>query len=244
MKLKGYLIAAFFSVVVVSAIYIVQFSYILGYGFSKEPSDWSDLGGYLGGVLGPILTFISIVLLIKSVSLQHAANKSLETEIDIIRKTEGFRTFETQFFAMLNAQGESFEFLSFDFGGKKGRLKGVAAVREIEDQIAHFRSTSRGDSIVEEYLEHLDQDEHIFNVARSFYTIVKLIIENLNDERGYTTEDRQEHIRSAISFTKFSQIRLIVISAQFLDFHSSSYLKGNEELNKVLSELRIPIGSY
>lgn len=42
----------------------------LGYQLSKNATDWASFGEYFGGVAGPLLAFISILLLVYTVSLQ------------------------------------------------------------------------------------------------------------------------------------------------------------------------------
>ncbi|UFN68488.1 hypothetical protein LN249_09205 [Vibrio alginolyticus] len=62
-----------FLIVVVSVIlvlpmaaYIFQF----GLGFWQSPSEWSDLGGYIGGVYTPILALLTLTVLCVQIYLQ------------------------------------------------------------------------------------------------------------------------------------------------------------------------------
>lgn len=77
-------------------------AYYLNFGIdgdiSQKTDIWGQFGDYLGGVLNPILSFISIYLLINSLSLQHRANASLVDEIKRQEKLEEFKKFEFRFF--------------------------------------------------------------------------------------------------------------------------------------------------
>lgn len=66
-------------------------------GFSDSKSDWGTFGDYVGGVLNPILSFISIVMLINSINLQREANNSLIEDSKRQSKLEDKRSFEVSF---------------------------------------------------------------------------------------------------------------------------------------------------
>ncbi|MCX9469358.1 hypothetical protein IG522_17955, partial [Vibrio cholerae] len=104
-----YISIAIASMLVVFGSYVVNFYYKLGYGLSDDVAVWAQLGDYAGGLLNPILSFISLVLLIKSLTLQNEANLDLRKELKINEKTEKLRSFETHFFNMLNSQKVSFD---------------------------------------------------------------------------------------------------------------------------------------
>ncbi|HEY6436916.1 MAG TPA: hypothetical protein VIY47_10010, partial [Ignavibacteriaceae bacterium] len=88
MKIKAYIIFAATLIVIVYLIYWFRFYVALDYEASKDPAVWGQLGDYVGGVLNPLLSFISIVLLIKSLVLQYEANSNLKIEIKNSEKTE------------------------------------------------------------------------------------------------------------------------------------------------------------
>ena len=64
----------------------------IGKSISANGSDWSDFGDFYGGVAGPILSFISIILLIYTINQQADANKLTSAEItklDMLRYISG-----------------------------------------------------------------------------------------------------------------------------------------------------------
>ena len=53
------------------AAYLLQF----GIGFWEKPEEWSDLGGYIGGVYSPILTFLTLAVLCVQIYLQMVQHR-------------------------------------------------------------------------------------------------------------------------------------------------------------------------
>jgi uncharacterized membrane protein len=59
---------------------------------SANGSDWSAFGSYYGGVVGPILSFISIILLVYTINQQSEANVHTRAEtikLDMLRYLSG-----------------------------------------------------------------------------------------------------------------------------------------------------------
>ncbi|HTD05886.1 hypothetical protein [Undibacterium sp.] len=49
------------------------YSHILGKYVSAKPEDWGAFGSYIGGLLGPAVSFVALMAVIVTVSLQRAA---------------------------------------------------------------------------------------------------------------------------------------------------------------------------
>lgn len=237
--LNRYSIIAIVFIVIVILSYVVHFYFNLGYGISNDASDWVNFSDYVSGLIGPILSFISLILLIHSLNLQNQANKELRNEVKLNQKNEKLRSFETYFFGLIEAQKSSFANFRLTFpsnlGGKS--LEGVCAVIELEDQIENIRNNGGDDKIIEHSLEVIDSDERIYNTIRIFYNIVKMITERLSDYNGFDEKIRKNQFQTLISFTEFSQLRLVMISMQFIDCPSANYLKSNVEFMEVLMSL-------
>lgn len=54
---------------------IIVYAYNFGIGFWDTPSEWSDLGGYIGGIYTPILTVLTLLVLSVQIYLQAAQHK-------------------------------------------------------------------------------------------------------------------------------------------------------------------------
>lgn len=247
MKIKAYIISAIALIFVVYLTYWIQFYVVLDYKISKDAAVWGQLGDYVGGVLNPLLSFISIVLLIKSLLLQYEANSNLKTEIKNSEKTEKLRSFEVLFFNLISSQKSLFDSFKVDFqvpGSSVFHLAGVKAVIGIENRIEEIRQAGGGNSEIVNYLKDIDVDDQIFGLSRAFYIVVMIITDKLSDANGFSSEDREAHYKALINFTDFAQLRLILISVQFLDYESAKYLRSSVEFGKVVNELGLSYELY
>ena len=64
-----------------------------------------------------------------------------------------------------------------------------------------------------------------------------MITEKVTNENGFEPVERKNQFKTLISFTEFSQLRLIMISMQFMDWEAAKYLKENDEFIEVLKDL-------
>ena len=246
MVINKYTVAAAFVILVVIASYVVNFYFLHDYSISSDTAVWGQLGDYTGGLLNPILSFIALILLIKSLNLQNEANKSLKSELTNSQKTESIRSFEALFFNMIDSQKNLFDSFKIDLT-KEGSIItkiGVDAVIEIEDEITNIRNDGGKDEDITKFLEEIDSKEKIFGLTRSFYIMVKMISDKLSNEQGFNVDDRFTHLLTLINFTDFSQLRLIMIALQFMNYHSVDYLKNNSEFNEVLEEIGLGYNLY
>jgi hypothetical protein len=226
--------------------YFAQFYLNLHYVVSDDPEKWGQLGDYIGGTLNPLLSFVSIVLLIRSLSIQVEANKELKLEVEAARKTERLRSFEMQLFNMLDSQKTYFDSfrVDADVHGTVVRLSGGEAVIKIEDVVEGLRSSDPEVSSVVEYLEGIDSTDQIYSLTRIFYNMVRIVDEKLSDSNGFSEEDRKSHYLTIINFTDFSLLRLIMMSAQFMEYASTSYLKSNNGFNMILDSVGLRYDLY
>ncbi len=226
--------------------YFAQFYLNLNYVVSGDPEKWGQLGDYIGGTLNPLLSFVSIVLLIRSLSIQVEANKELKLEVEAARKTERLRSFEMQLFNMLDSQKTYFDSFRVDADaqGTVVRLSGGEAVIKIEDVVEGLRASEPEVSSVVEYLEGVDSTDQIYSLTRIFYNMVRIVDEKLSDSNGFSEEDRKSHYLTIINFTDFSLLRLIMMSAQFMEYASTSYLKSNNGFNVILNSVGLRYDLY
>lgn len=120
---------------------IVWGAYYLNFGISGDVSQktdvWGQFGDYVGGVLNPILSFISIYLLINSLSLQRQANTSLVDEIKRQEKLEDFKKFEFRFFHLVDALDKTFSRFKVCIGDMEGKDDGTLEEYKGE-QLSHI----------------------------------------------------------------------------------------------------------
>ncbi|MFA0435941.1 hypothetical protein AB4554_06955 [Vibrio breoganii] len=244
--IKKYIATALVLMVAVVGIYIYQFYFHLGYGISNDAADWVNFSDYLSGILGPLFGFLSFVLLVKSLQLQNDANVKLREEAELNKKNEVFRSFESHFFNLLEAQRVAFDnfHLNITINGKIEKRTGVDAVICLEDQIESMRESGYSTASIEQTVESIDSSERIYNTVRVFYNITKMISEKLTDDKGFNEEVRDSQFQTLIAFTEFSQLRLVLIAMQFLDCPSAKHLKSNQDFVSTLSNLGVDIDPY
>ncbi|MGL4352394.1 MAG: hypothetical protein ACRCTP_00275 [Aeromonas popoffii] len=231
---------------VVIGIYVVQFHFILGYKISHNTSDWVDFSDFVGGLLGPLLSFLSFVLLLHSLKQQNRANAFLIEEAKNNRKNEKFRVFETHFFNLINVQRTSFDTfdISIKYANTCAKFNHVDGVIKIEDCIQEFRNKGASDAEITTWLDNIDCSEKVYNTLRIFCNIVKVISEKLTDDNGFNLDDRRQQYHSLISLTEFSQLRMVLMGLQFIDCPQAKWLQDHEEFVNVLKETGLDIGIY
>lgn len=217
----------------------------LDYVISDNPEAWAQLGDFIGGLIGPILSFMSFIFIVKSLTLQNEANFELKNEVRATRKTEKLRSFEAQLFHMIGSQRVSFELFKVNevFGCDVVQVFGVEAVIKIEAEVERLRASFE-EEVVVGYLEAIDPADQIYGFTRMFYNMVRMISEQLNDTAGFVLDDRRSHYLALINFTDFALLRLIMMSAQFMEYPSTKYLRGNLEFCSVLNEVGLNYDLY
>lgn len=244
--INKYTLSAAFMILVVFGIYFVNFSIFLDYKVSDDSAIWAQLGDYTGGVLNPILSFITLVLLIKSLGLQNEANLNLRIEMKNSERTEKLRSFESLFFNMINSQKELFSSfrVSIPKDGLDVEKQGAEAVIEIENMLEKIETSGGDYQDKQSFLEKADSSDQIFGLSRAFYIMVKIVSEKLSESEGFSTEDRRSRLQTLVNFTDFAQLRLILISVQYMKYHSSEYLKNDKDFNSILRDLGVPANPY
>lgn len=235
-----YLSALF--MIVTALVYSIYFFYVLDYEISKEVDDWAHLGSYFGGVVGPALSFISLIMLIKTLELQNAANSDLRTEAKSNENSRKIESFETTFFHLISIQREHFENLRIK--QKKTSSTGTASVVTLEESIEAIRDKGGDDKAVKKYLEDSDENEDVYNSIRVFYNLVNLVMNKISDKNGFSPKDRYEYLLILVNFTKFSNLRLVLIGIQFLSYPSATSLRENKELTELFSGVGLNIDKY
>ncbi len=213
---------------------------------SPKAEVWGQFGDYIGGTLNPILSFISLLLIVRSLGLQNESNKAFRDELYQSRKSEDLKSFENKFFKMIEVQSakfQRFKINSCDDVAEKS-VYSAEAVVAIEDEISRLRSNSSSDEEIATFLKTCDEQDQIFGSVRTFYTCAKFIVDHLSDSNGFSQKIRLDYMRTLINFTDFSLIRLNMMSIQFLDYEASRYLRACGEFNDIMVEVGLSYASY
>jgi hypothetical protein len=191
-------------------------------GFPNTKSDWGTFGDFFGGVLNPVLSFISIVMLINSIKLQREANSSLIEDSKRQSKLEDKRSFEVSFYNLIEAERD--EFKEMEITLPSGTFKNVKAVNELENYISTYIEDNK--ATIEEVaslLEKIDDDSGLvmFSVVRGFYVLTKLINDNCPED------EKNHYIDICVSLMPVKAINIVVMAAVYFKWANVTYMKSN-----------------
>ncbi|MDF3188079.1 hypothetical protein [Pseudomonas paracarnis] len=87
--------ASVFVVLIAFAFAIYFYKGSFGGGFSSTSADWSNFGGYIGGTLGPLVSFITLLAVLKTVYLQRELLDTQRAEFKSMQALQR-ETFDSQ----------------------------------------------------------------------------------------------------------------------------------------------------
>lgn len=88
---------------------IVVFSYLLNFHrhyFSDNTGDWGTFGDFVGGTLNPFLSFLALVILLRTFSMQREELKDTQQILQTQSNTQIKQNFESTFFSLLNVHNQ------------------------------------------------------------------------------------------------------------------------------------------
>lgn len=98
-KMVGSLLSLWFvSVFVVLAVFflaVVLYKATFSGGFSNVSADWSNFGSYIGGILSPMVSFVTLLAVLRTVYLQRDLLDSQRDEFNRMNELQQ-RTFDSQ----------------------------------------------------------------------------------------------------------------------------------------------------
>ncbi|UYO73701.1 hypothetical protein M0220_12535 [Halomonas qinghailakensis] len=229
----------FFVIIAFLVLALGWFSYWMNFGFihkleiSSSQEHWALFGDFLGGVVNPILTFLTILILVRSLSLH-------KEEVGKVNKHEKVRSFETHFFNMIASQKTLYDNFVLEVGfDVKEEYNSANAVIALEDIILEIKSNGGSKEDIAHALNEYDSEDRIYSVVRTFSVIVKLVEKKLSDSCGFDKDERSEYYEVLINYTDFSLVRLILISIKYTEYAQTNCLRNNKEFMGVFETLGI-----
>jgi hypothetical protein len=136
-------------------------------GFSNTQGDWGTFGDFTGGVVNPLLNFITIYILITQF-------KTVKEDLDKQRFDEAVKAFESSFFTFTTIALS--EYKSFELKSDGVLLKGSEAIGVVE---SYFESNCASGEDMNLKFNELDQNCHegIYSLISGFCVVFKLISE-------------------------------------------------------------------
>lgn len=178
----------FGALVISGALFIYAINFNEWLGFSDNKGDWGTFGDFVGGFSNPIITFITMCMLIKSIDLQKNANESIIEQNNHIKNSEerqkeleDLRSFESTFYSLAEVARQEYSRLRIKEPGGTEHLESYA-VSHIEEKILKSHQDNVQNNIQSDFtliFNKLDDQSSmgIFSSVRSFYILFKITIE-------------------------------------------------------------------
>lgn len=175
--------------------------------------NWGTFGDFLGGVLNPVLTFLSFMALLFTIILQqreiHGAKEDAK-ELQIQRREDRLSSermqFESTFFQMVSIHNTIVNAIDVDRGLSKNQLRGRECFKLFREEMQRFYEE---DPSADELGKSLAAHDHIWksyqNDLAHYYRYLYNIIRFINE----SDVDKTRYIR--ILRAQFSDFELLVM---------------------------------
>ncbi|MGN7742553.1 putative phage abortive infection protein [Pseudomonas sp. 22526] len=171
---------------------------------SSNPEHWGQFGDFLGGVLNPTFSFLALLALLATFSLQvkelRLSSKELKNSADALIKqnqTLEKQNFETSFFQLLKLHNDII--LSIDLVSDKKTTKGRDCFKIFLKRLEHElnkqnKTTEYKTTYALYFITHEHELGHYF---RLLYNIIKLINNTENIDKKFYTNIVRAQLSSA-----------------------------------------------
>ncbi|WP_410732019.1 hypothetical protein [Citrobacter freundii] len=192
--------------------YYYWFKVELDFHISKSPEVWGQFGDFAGGLINPILSFITVIILIITSLYQQKQYERLE-------KREKNKIFDDRFYGMISYQRD----FANDFKCKLPN--GIDAnVKELTICVEDIFFDTDDHS----YINDDNFKESIFPLIRGFYILVKMI--NEHHEEEIERKDADKYYEWLVNLTDYSLMRLVLFCVYYYDGISSfNYINSNPD---------------
>ena len=200
-------------------VYFLWFKAWLNFHLSKNPEVWGQFGDFVGGVLNPILSFITVVILIITTIYQQKQYENSE-------KRELNKRFDDRFYGMISYQRDLVANFKLALPGNSDA--GVKdAITYAEDVFFNTNDHS--------YINSQGFKEAIFPVARTFYILIKMIDESSEDEVSENIASK--YYEWLVNLSDYHFLRLVFFCSFYYDGISSfDYIKSNKNIVSSLAK--------
>ncbi|SDT98113.1 hypothetical protein [Pseudomonas yamanorum] len=102
----GFLLFSVFAVTLALVIAVVLYRSKFGGGLSITSGEWSNFGGYIGGIFGPLVSFVTLLAVLKTVYMQRELLEVQKAEFKSMNVLQQ-QTFDTQLNQMTKAASDA-----------------------------------------------------------------------------------------------------------------------------------------
>lgn len=199
-------------------LYFYQFGYRVPSELSPKQEVWGQFGDFLGGVLNPVLTFITMMFLAGSLRLQAEANTQLIEDSRRNERIEKIRKFEIQFFNLIDLLKTNFDKLTITINDTN--YSSTKAVTEIENHLLEMIHEEKTKSELVDFLINLDSNDDVFSATRTLSLLIQKI------ESQCLEEHKKEYYALLKGLLSHKFICLIIIYSNYFEW---SHLKEIEK---------------
>lgn len=193
-------------------------------GLSNNKGEWGTFGDFVGGVLNPILTFITIVMLINSLKLQREANEQLINDERRQEKDVLLKRFEDGFYNLISSERDEFSCFTINVNGKEYRSS--SAVSKLEEEIWDFVVKKKEEkgwceiADVKDYINKIDGDSSmsIFSMVRCVYVVFKVVKEKCPKEH------QNYYLDIFMNMLPVKLVNLVALMSVYMDWHNVNYI--------------------
>ncbi len=97
---------ALFTASAVIFLYVLKF---YSYDLSEDSGDWGTFGDYVGGLLNPFLSFLALIVLLRTYSTQRKELEETQKILNEQKETQKRQQFESTFFELLKMHNETLD---------------------------------------------------------------------------------------------------------------------------------------
>ena len=216
--------------VIGGALIVYFFNFNEWLGLSGDKGDWGTFGDFVGGFSNPILTFITMCLLIGSLNLQREANEAvvkqglqLDSAYSRQKEIDDLRSFESTFFSLAQAARNEFEKLQIvdDLGRSYSAGGAVCFCEEIIAKYATHCFDRNKTPRFPELFDRLDERSRmgIFSCVRGFYITYKFACESCPD--GY----RSRYVDVCVNIMPIKLLNLVCLARSYEDWDVLDYME-------------------
>jgi uncharacterized membrane protein len=188
--LKDFRRASIFIVLVaiigVSGVYF----YMFNAGLSDDSGKWSDFGGYIGGLIGPLISFVTLLAVLQTVYLQKQLLDTQQAEFKDLMKLQR-DTFDAQVRQVNNA-------ISIADRDHIERTR-EACLQMIDRQILHTENkmARAGKTFEQTFQLKTESGEQEADIRNTLKNQIIMYTNLLNDLVGYSVRVSQDSYNSA-----------------------------------------------
>ncbi|MGH1428981.1 MAG: hypothetical protein ACRBEE_13640 [Arenicella sp.] len=225
----------FISLLIVSGTYFFHFQ---KYGISSKPEHWGVFGDYLGGVLGAIFGFLTLLAVLYALYIQtdrldksiKISEKNLETTKEELKKSNDLQQSQYEVLRIQNFESSFFKLLEFLYNSRqkinysgKGDKKPFEVFQDCYHYLEIGLRNSQTDKNVELYIDkYFSEMDLIAAHLRTFEVLISYV-----NKASFGEEIEKKYLKMITAGAFLSELVLLM---------HFSFIPKNENIKKALEK--------